>query len=167
MSVCTIVSTDYYSLNISRNENESDVVAFKQKLRELIWNCYCGGVTEFYVNMEYGIPFWSAETICALKNYNDIHLHIVIPYENQTRDWHEDLRDRYYKVHESADNIEFASSDYNDDCYNEADEAMADESDIVLIFGEKSENFYIAEYAKKNEITVEYVSIDTLLGLKL
>ena len=163
MSVCTIVSTDYKNLNVSVNESEMDIIALKKNLLEVIWQCFRNGATEFYVNCEYGIPFWSAEIIVAMKLYNDIQLHIVSPHENQSLDWHEEFRNRYYMVHENADSVELASIYDNEDCYREADEMMCDESDFVLIFGDKSEKFHVADYAKENGIEVRYIGIGELL----
>jgi len=160
---CTIAATDYNNIDMSMNESEFEVVTFKQNLREMIWNLHCGGVTDFYINSEYGVPIWAGETIIGLKNYNDIRLHIIVPYENQCSYWHEYWREKYYKVHEFCDTVRFASIDYSDECFAEADELMADESDMVLIFGDQTEKFHIAEYAKNNGVAVEYVGIDKLM----
>ena len=124
-----------------------------------MWSAYCEGYTDFYINCENGIPLWSAEIICALKRYNNIHLHIVVlvPYENQCINWSEDLRDRYYSVHKKADSITFVNTGYQSDCYNEADEIMVVESDMLIVFGSKPDKLYATQYAKNMDITIRYI----------
>lgn len=78
---CTIVTTGEELLLECKNENEKPYPAIKVRLRNAIWELYCKGVDSFYLNCEYGVPLWAAEIICALKMYNDIELHIVMPYE--------------------------------------------------------------------------------------
>ena len=76
---CCIISRN----NRYMNDNEPVCLETKAKLRELIWELYCSGYAEFWVNCEYGIPLWAAEIVIALKIYNDIKLHIAMPYEEQ------------------------------------------------------------------------------------
>lgn len=152
--VYTIASTGFEKDIKCKNEHENPYAYIKKRLREAIWQAYCEGADEFYVNCEYGIPLWAAEIICGLKKYNRMKLHIVVPYEEQCRDWSEDLRDRYYDVHEQSDSVRFAAYGYTDGCYEKADEIMADSSDKIMVFGEKQYPAYIAGYAEDNDIPV-------------
>ena len=77
---CTIVSDEAELLLKCKNEHEPPYPAVKEQLRDAIWELCCKGFNKFYLNCEYGIPLWTAEIICAFKMYNDIELHIVIPY---------------------------------------------------------------------------------------
>lgn len=135
--IYTITSTGDEKEFVLKNEYEEPCTTIKQKLRDTIWEAFVNGVDSFYVNCEYGIPLWAAEIICALKKYNNIYLHIVVPYEEQCKDWSEDLRNRYYSVHQKADTVEFVDQQYYSDCYDIADELMAEESDFVCVFGKK------------------------------
>lgn len=89
--IYTIVSTGFENDIQCKNEHEPPYLGIKKRLREAIWEAYCGGAYEFYVNCEYGVPLWAAEMICALKMYNKIKLHIVVPYEEQCRDRYEHI----------------------------------------------------------------------------
>lgn len=139
-----------------KNEHEEPYISIKHRLREIIWHEFCSGTTDFYVNCEYGIPFWSAEIICALKIYNDIRLHLVIPYEEQALNWTEEQRERYYFLHEHCDSVTFASRGFEPDCYETADRIMAEKSDKVLIFGNPEDRLYIAGYAVENGIGIRF-----------
>ena len=167
MSVCSIVSTEYHNLNLSGKEKNKDVIAFKERLAKVLWGLFRDGTDEFYVNLEVGVPFWVAEFVCGLKKTNDVYLNIVVPYEEQALklDKNEGLRNKYYKYHGEAEQVIFASKRYSDDCYEIADEIMVDESDKIVIIGDESEDFYIARYAKENNVDVEYIGVDSLLGL--
>ncbi len=166
MPACAIAATGFRNLKLGFNEHEKPLSDLKRNLRNTIWKYHCKGMSDFYVNCEYGIPLWSAEIVYALKKYNDIKLHIVVPCEEQASEWCEEWRDRYYRVHEAADSIEFVSKQYTKTCYAEADERIAEKSDCILIFGEPAEKLRISEYAKKKGVKEIYVYIDMLLEPK-
>lgn len=156
---CVIISNADEKPLISLNEFEKPNTIIKQKLFEIIWKAYCNNYTDFFVNCEYGIPLWSAEIICALKLYNNISLHIVIPYEEQCLRWCEEWRDRYYSVHQKADSIILSNTYYHINCYNNADEIMIDKSDMVLVFGKNEKTIYAEKYAKQKGVKIQYDGI--------
>lgn len=153
---CTIISDGQELKTKCRNEHEEPLLTVKRNLRETIWWLYCKGYNEFYVNCENGIPLWAAEIIVALKLYNKISLNIIVPFEEQCRDWSESDRDRYYDIHERADTVEFACTTYDGECYDLADKMMIDESDMVIIFGKAEKAEY---YARKIGIEVNMITI--------
>lgn len=153
---CTIISDKSEIKTEMKNEHEEPYLTIKRRLREIIWNEFCGGTADFYVNCEYGIPLWAAEIICALKKYNDIRLHIVVPYEEQALNWTEEQRDRYYFLHEHSDSVTFACYGFEPDCYQTADRIMAENSDKVLIFGSPEDRLYIAGYAVENGVAIRF-----------
>lgn len=155
--ICAIVSTGEELLLKCKNEHESPYPEIKAKLRDKIWELYCKGYNSFYVNCEYGVPLWTAEIICAMKMYNDIRLNIVMPYEEQSADWNEEYRDRYYDVHACADNVYMIGTRYSSDCYDKADRYMIDNSDILLVCGKGESGLYSVKYA--NERGVECICL--------
>lgn len=100
------------------------------------------------------MPLWCGEIITALAMYNDIELNIAMPYEEQSTNWVEEHRDRFFRLHADSDNVEIISHHYTDDCYELADEHMIDDSDLLLVVGTHTD-CYGASYAKKNGIKVE------------
>ena len=103
---CTIIS-NREELNIKcKNEEEQPYETIKEKVHDTLKNMILDGCCEFYVNSEKGIPLLAAEDLCSMKNNNpDVRINIVVPYENQSIDWSEELRDRYFSVHEKADSL--------------------------------------------------------------
>ena len=176
MLTCVIASVGYENLNVGRNEYEYHADALKTDLMKTIAQLYLMGVTDFYVNCEYGIPLWTAEILCELPAFRKAKLHIAVPYEEHTSDWFEDWRERYYKAHEKAESVhiprtfgienecgELAEDSYklsdDRDPYEVCDEYMVDTSDLVLVFGCEDDNLYIAKYAKLKGIQVHYSDV--------
>ena len=153
---CTIISTGEELNLICKNENEPPYPEIKAKLREKIWDLYCKEYDTFWLNCEYGVPLWCGEIITALAMYNDIELNIAMPYEEQSTNWVEEHRDRFFAVHADSDHVELISNQYTEDCYELADEHMIDESDLVIIFGSPDQNNSLRKYAESTGVKVEY-----------
>lgn len=156
---CTIVSNRKELDLKCKNEKEEPYIQIKKDLLDKIWSLFTKGYDEFYVNCEYGIPLWAAEAICSLKKYNEIYLYIVAPFEEQTTDWQEALRDRYFSMHRQADEVEFAEPHRTEDSYDIADEKMIDDSDLLLVYGSEKDGLYAAKYAKKIGRKTEFESL--------
>lgn len=156
---CTIISSGDEFRTSCRNESEKPVIAVKAKVWEAIWSLYCGGYDRFYVNCDYGIPLWAAEWILSLKIGNKIELHIMIPYEEQTTEWLEEMRDRYFAVHAKADSVTMVSTQYDASCYQDTNERMIDESDVLLICGKRGSIPSAEEYAAKSGTAVVYMEV--------
>ncbi len=154
--ICTISSNQKEKDWVCKNEHEMPYIGLKQVLIEILWRLYQGGYTDFCVNCDYGVPLWAAEVICAMKQYHSIHLHLVIPFEEQSTNWPEALRDRYFAVHEKADTVVFARNHPEEDCWEEADRRMVKCSDLVFLFAEDSDCLYIADHAKECGVKVIY-----------
>ena len=157
---CTIISNREELKIKCKNEKEQPYKQIKMKLKSVIRNMILDGCCEFYVNSERGIPLFAAEELCSMKKSNpDLRVNIVIPYENQSVNWPEELRDRYFSVHEMADSVKTAEKHYSEDSYNIADEIMLNDSDLLLVFGSPSDNLYAVEYAEKNNVRVGFIEL--------
>lgn len=159
---CTIVSNRKELALKCKNECEKPYAEIKKALLEKIRSLFLRGYDEFYVNCEYGIPLWAAETICSLQIYNDIYLYIVAPYEEQTTNWSEEHRNRYFSVHSKSDSVEFAEIQYTEDSYDIADEKMIDGSNLLLVYGSEKDNIYAVQYAKKVNCKTEFEALQCL-----
>ncbi len=155
---CTIISTGEELKLVCKNENEPPYPEIKAKLREKIWELYCKGYDRFWINCEYGVPLWCGEIITALAMYNDIELNIAMPYEEQSTNWVEEHRNRFFRLHAESDNVEIISHHYTDDCYELADEHMIDESELLLVVGTEQECYSVL-YAKNQGIVINKLLI--------
>ena len=152
---CTIISTGEERNLVCKNEFEPPYPEIKAKLREKIWELYCKGYETFWLNCEYGVPLWCAEIIIALQMYNDIELNIAMPYEEQSTNWVEEHRERFFSAHENSDHVEIISNRYSDACYELADEHMIEESELLLVVGKNADKCYGTGYAKIRSIKIE------------
>lgn len=156
---CTILSAGKELHTICKNEHEPPLLTIRNRLFELIQSLCMEGFDSFYVNCNYGILLWAAEFIAQLKKCNLIELHIVIPYEEQTTNWPEEFRDRYFAVHAQADSVELAATQFCEDCYTKADRRMIGESDVLIICGKDDSLAAAAEYAESQGVRVGYCAI--------
>lgn len=155
---CTIISSGDEFCTLCQNESEKLFSTIKAKVRETVWGLYCRGYDSFYVNCEYGIPLWTAEFVLSLKADNSIELHIMIPYEEQTTEWLEELRNRYFDIHAKADSVILVHTQYCPFCYQDANKCMIDESDLLFIFGNKNSIPSAEKYAERNGVSIEYMT---------
>lgn len=157
---CTIISTGAeLKLAEHKNDHEPPYTKIKARICFLIGTLSTQGYDSFYVNCEYGIPLWTAEFLAAVKRFRDIKLHIIIPYEDQAVKWEEEHRDRYFIVHQKADDVVLANTQYHPDCYREADQMMIDKSHLLVICGEEGELPGAAQYAATKNIKTCYYPI--------
>ncbi len=154
---CTIISSKAELQLECKNENEPPYHGIKLELYQTIMQLYQKGYDTFYVNGEYGIPLWAAEIICQLKSFQDITLHIAIPYEKQSTNWIEEFRDRYFQIQSLADSVTFVNTQYFPECYQKADEYMLQNSDLLYLFGTKQDCLETVDTAKKLGIEIVYV----------
>lgn len=158
--ICTIIA-DRKEFELRHiNEHEEPCLSIKNSLRQIIWELFCDGYDTFYLNCEYGIPMWAAEIIIALKIYNNINLNIIIPYEEQCRDWYEDIRDRYFKIHILSDNVETNCTHYDEESYILADKLMISKSDAVIFFGKKELYSETIQYAKNSDKIIKHIILN-------
>lgn len=154
---CTIISNGAELQLACKNENEPPYQNMKFELFQIISMLYARGYDTFYLNCEYGIPLWSAEIICSLKETHPVSLHIVVPYEEQTTNWTEEQRNRYYHIHAQADSVSLINTQYHPACYQEADSFMIGHSDLLYVFGKPEECLEAVNIARNAGVTIEFV----------
>lgn len=162
---CTILSAGEELLSENKNEYEKPYIQIQAELYVLLDGLYAQGYRSFYLNCEYGIPLWAAEIILAMKRLRgDVELHIVMPFEEQAVRWQEDIRNRYFRVHERADSVTMASRQFHPDCYSQAERLMIDKSDLLVICGSEGALPGAGQYARSQETEVFYAAVPENAG---
>lgn len=110
-------------------------------------------------NCEYVVPLWCVEIIIALRLYNEIKLNIAMPYEEQSTNWVEEYRKRFFSVQAKSNHVEIVSYQYSDDFYDRADEYMIDDSDLLLIVGTKHIGTHCLKYESDSGVDVDFFEI--------
>ncbi len=136
----------------------------KCNLLEILWSLIQKGYTDFYTNAEYGIPLWTAEMICALKMYHkDLHLYLVIPYEEHYTAWKPEIREKYLRIRSQADGFAYADITQSPKSIEKANRIMCDSSDLLVIFGTRSTNQSMVSYAGMQDVPVFSLLWENLL----
>ncbi len=149
--VCTIAECPGYT------EAHEDEAQLRQMVLSHIMQLIAEGCTDFYMNSERGVPLVAAEAVCMLRQRAAIRLHLVIPYEEQCRNWMESDRDRYYAVHAQADTVTFVRTQFSPYCYHEADRLMAEQSDVIVFYDVAGESSVLREFAHAHDIQLRLV----------
>ena len=157
--ICTILSTGAELQTPCRNEQEPPMLHCREQLFELIQRLCLQGYDTFQVDAEYGVPLWTAEFVLALKEFNPIRLHIFTPYEEQTTNWSEDLRDRYFSVHAKADDVRLMQNQFSEDCYERAAKHMTNQSDLLVVCGAVGSLPETAAFAEQSGVKVAYLTL--------
>lgn len=155
--ICTIVSDGTEFIPYCKNENNETYSEIKKRLRKAVTELIINGYDTFYVNCEYGVPFWAAEIICDLKLYNKITLNIVMPYEEQASGWSDEISERFFKIHAEADRVFMVNPRYYDGVYETADKIMICQSDLLAVFGSKNAEIHAVNCAEKSGAAIKYI----------
>jgi uncharacterized phage-like protein YoqJ len=133
--ICAVTGRNSSGVVSNQGEVNANISqAIEDKVAQLIES----GVTEFRCDAECGFPLQVAETIIALRDVRGRaglsvpRLHVVTPYETQTSDWSEAARDRYYAVHEAADEVTLMQTRFSEDCYEKCERFMVEGSDVAF-----------------------------------
>jgi len=155
---CTILSDGSELQLACKNEEERPVLEIKKKILGLLESLIYEGYEEFWVNCEYGIPLWTAELICAMKKDYDLKLHIAVPYEEQSTNWFEEQRDRYFSLHQKADSVKFVNTQFHSGCYQEAEQYMLMQSNVLCLLGTPQNHSHIIKIANKMKKAIYFSS---------
>lgn len=146
---CTISGDPIDQFPFGLDEHAQLCTVIKKDLRDSILKSIGQGMKEFYTNCEIGVPLWAAEILVSLKEKHQIKINIAVPYENQHVKWSPEYRDRYFRVHESADKVTLIDYHYTDKSYIQADTYMIDNSKYLIYYGKDTSSF-ICQPARKN-----------------
>ena len=149
---CTIAGRSVSEFAYGADEVHPDCIALKLCLTNKIAELNAIGFMEFYANAEYGVSFFGAEAVIALRDSLSIKLNIICPHEEMANRYSREVRDRFFRLHELADSVQFVSRRFHDNCFRGADMYMIDNSDVLMTDCADS---FIARYAEKQGIQVE------------
>lgn len=126
----------------------------KKEIEELITkgfkNFMCGGALGF-------------DTIAALtvlkakKKYSNIKLILVLPCENQTKDWQQKDKEIYEKIKEQSDETVYISKSYYNGCMLKRNRYMVDKSSYCIYYLRKNYGgtAYTVKYAKERGLELK------------
>lgn len=155
---CTISGSPIESFPFGLDEQDDRCVSIKKQLKKNILYYIRQGIKVFYINSEIGVPLWAAEILINFKKKYQIMINLAVPFEEQAVKWTPEWRNRYFKVHESSDNIKILGSYYTKESYMHADTFMVDNSDCLVYFGNDIDPF-IYQYARRKGLAINHVRL--------
>lgn len=116
------------------DETSKRIIAIKRELKHKICDAIQLGYQTFISGMAMGVDTWAAEIVLEYKkDYDDLQLVCAVPFTGQEMRWHEDTKKRYWKILDSADEINIVSDGgYSPEKMQTRNEWMVDNSGLVI-----------------------------------
>ena len=133
----------------------------KKDLEKEIKKAIEDGLTVFISGMARGVDIWAAEIVLKLRDAGKpVRLICASPYEGFENRWEQDWKDRYHDIISKADHTVYVCKHYSRGCFQIRNEWMVDHSArVIAVFnGEKSGTKNTIDYAKRKEVSVQYIS---------
>lgn len=120
------------------NEEHPDCVQLKLALREQIGLLYNRGVRRFLTGACIGVDMWAGEIVLGLmKQYPDMELYCIVPFEEQALRWSEAQRERYYNLLAECTQVVQLSVRYYKDCYRVRNQYLVENAKYLLAVYDK------------------------------
>ncbi|MCM1578475.1 MAG: hypothetical protein NC078_06730 [Ruminococcus sp.] len=149
--ICSILSTGF--------EKCSQKKKYINSLRSATELLYFKGCRDFCIPAAQGIPLWTGEIICGMKEYLRVGLHIYFPYEAVTAGMPPKTLKEFYEMRSCADSCTILDRRPADDSFRKCDIALADVCDmLVLIDGDISSpcDRSVVKYAHEHNIPIRH-----------
>lgn len=142
---CLIYGTPVRELPFGYDEEDELCVEIKLKIAEVVAQLAASGVTDFITDCEYGILMWGAEIVLAQKLFSpELTLKVYMPHEEQAVKWAPDWRERYFSIHEKADDVVI----FND--YKKCLETLCEDADVLIYVGDE-EDIVVRRFVEKRK----------------
>ena len=131
---CCFAGPHHQSLHIGFDEENDSCLRLKKVLKaQSVYLIKTLGVAHFISGVDLGVGQFAAEIVLDLKrDYPEITLECVIPYEDQAAKWTIAQRDRYFSIMERCDKETLLQRHYTKDCMKKRKEYMVKQSNYVL-----------------------------------
>lgn len=115
------------------------------------------GCEYYYAGGALGFDTIAAQTILNLKEtYPSIKLILVLPSENQSKNWAKEDKEKYEDIKVKADQIVYTSKVYFRGCMHKRNRYLVDNSDICICYmiNETGGTAYTVDYALKKGLNI-------------
>lgn len=155
------------------DETHAACVALKEKLAQTIYTLYREeGIHRYYTGCAQGADLWAGEAVLSLKKqYNDMQLVCVVPFEGQERGWEEEQRRRYSRLLDNSDQVIILAPDIGEQpaqkYYLARNRYLVDHANLLFAvydkaFRRRSGTGYTVRYAEAQGKPVLYLHPDDL-----
>ena len=135
----------------------SERSAVSKALEKAIVESIENGYRYFGAGGAVGFDTMAALTVLKLKKqYPQIKLILVLPCENQTRNWKEADIEKYEHIKSQADKVVYVSKEYTRDCMHKRNRHLVDNSSLCICYLTKPSGgtAYTVEYAEQKGVCI-------------
>ena len=149
--ICAVAGRDVHEIGNGYSESYYKNIDIKLSIIEEASRLVASGVTDFLLNAEYGFGLWAAEALLGLRDIRQqqglpaFRVHTFMPWEEQAADWSDDVHERFYAVHERADESWIMHPRYSENCRENCERLMIDNAHILFT---DDEDYFPAQYAE-------------------
>ena len=125
---------------------------FKQRLKDTILMLILEGYRHFVSGGAQGMDTMAAETVLELqKEFPNITLEILIPYEGQADRWPQESKMRWQACIRNADMVTIISHEYTKNCFFLRNRYLVQQADLLLACydGQEGGTKMTVEYARQ------------------
>ncbi len=131
--------------------------AVEKALEKAVIESIKNGYLYFGAGGALGFDTMAALTVLRLKKqYPQIKLILVLPCENQTKNWKTADIEKYEHIKSQADKVVFTSKEYTLDCMHRRNKHLVDNSSMCICYLKKENGgtAYTVEYAKDRGLQI-------------
>ena len=115
------------------NEEDPRALELKETLFDLVEALYQSGITHFICGMARGADFYFCEAVIKLREeHPEITLEAAIPCEEQSANWPERDRNRYFHLVSQCDYETLIQPHYEPGCMKKRNYYMVDHSAVLI-----------------------------------
>lgn len=158
MAKCCLSGYSTYQLQYHEKE---DIDKLKNAIKKTLVQTINEGCLHYLCGFDEGTDLIFAECLLELKKqYPNIILESVLPYENQAEKWDEKTREKYYDLLSKCDRETILQSHFDKDCFIKRNRYMVNKSDmlIAVYFDKLSNALFSLNYA--NHLGKRIICID-------
>lgn len=167
LKTCCFICDNTSNQLLQFEEDNTYFTKLKMQLKERIIRLIEDlSVTHFISGMNIGVEQYVAEVILDLKKlYPKITLEGALPFENQSVNWTEYQRNKYFFIMKESDKETLLQYRYTNDCMGNRDLYMVSKSKFIITVCNESTTSRVGKlisYAKATGKVVFIIDTDTL-----
>ncbi len=162
MKACAITGYRPEKLPFGGDEAREEIKAVKRRLFCEILRMTREGVSIIISGMARGVDMWAAETVLQIRDSlpdRNVQLWAAIPYDRQATSWKTADQERYARILERADRIEYISHAYHSGCFHKRNRWMVEHATHLLAVydGKPGGTQYTVNYARDRGLNMTII----------
>ncbi len=99
---------------------------------------YAEGCRTFYAGGAIGFDTVAARQVILFRmSHSDVRLVMLLPCKNQDAKWNNAQREAYHHIISAANEVEYISEEYTDDCMKKRNGVLVERADILVAYASR------------------------------